>query len=54
MQPGTEEAAELASVRSSWIAQWPAVVIFAGLGATVIWIGLLLWLAWAVVEWLIS
>jgi hypothetical protein len=47
-------AAELAQARSGWIDQWPAVVILAGVGITLLWIGLIFWLAWSAVEWLIG
>jgi hypothetical protein len=39
-----------APVRSLWIDNWPTYVILAGFGATLLWIGLLLWLVWSAVE----
>ena len=47
-----EIAAEPAPVR--WVDRWPAVVILAGVGVTLLWIVLVFWFAEAAVEWLIG
>jgi hypothetical protein len=39
---------------SRGIDSWPAVVILAGVGATVVWDLLFLWLVWAVILWMLG
>jgi hypothetical protein len=39
---------------SRWIDSWPAVVILAGVGATVVWDLLFSWLVWAAILWMLG
>ena len=49
-----DTAAEPPPLRSTWIEQWPAVMILVGVVATLFWTVLFFWFAWAVVRWLIG